>query len=211
VDPKLLPLLAFLAFILAIIALSSVLAKRQQRKVLENLTGLATRLGLELKRKPAKFGFEPAPTVEGRYRNRPIRFYNYTTGSGKSRRYWSALSVDIGNDNGLTLELASENFLTRMATALGMQDIAIGDPAFDTAFLIRSNNAAYAAAALLPEIRARLLSKRDQSAVGELTVKGGVVRDAEVGAFDDAARVDRMAGILDVLCDLAEVAEVYQA
>jgi hypothetical protein len=92
-----------------------------------------------------------------------------------------------------------------------MQDITIGDPVFDRSFLIRSNNAAYAAAALLPEIRARLLSKREQGSLGQLTVKAGVVRDAEIGAFDDAARVDRMAGMLEVICDLAEVAEVYKA
>ena len=41
-----------------------------------------------------------------------------------------------------------------------MQDIRVGDPAFDQAFIVRSNDPAYAAAALLPEIRARLLAER---------------------------------------------------
>ena len=37
------------------------------------------------------------------------------------------------------------------------------------------------------------------------------MRYAEVGAFDNAARVTRLAGMLEVVCDLAEVAEVYKA
>jgi hypothetical protein len=204
-------LFAFIALFLVAVAFALLAARRQQRKAVDNLTCLASRLGFEVNRKPARFGFEAPPTVEGRYRDRPVQFFNYTTGSRKNRIYWSAVSANIGNDNGFTLELAPENFLTRIVTALGMQDITIGDPVFDRSFLIRSNNAAYAAAALLPEIRARLLSKREQGSLGQLTVKAGVVRDAEIGAFDDAARVDRMAGMLEVICDLAEVAEVYKA
>jgi hypothetical protein len=209
--PQSLILFAFIALFLVAVAFALLAARRQQRKAVDNLTCLASRLGFEVNRKPARFGFEPPPTVEGRYRDRPVQFFNYTTGSRKNRIYWSAVSANIGNDNGFTLELAPENFLTRIVTALGMQDITIGDPVFDRSFLIRSNNAAYAAAALLPEIRARLLSKREQGSLGQLTVKAGVVRDAEIGAFDDAARVDRMAGMLEVICDLAEVAEVYKA
>jgi len=202
---------ALIALFLVLVALTLLAARRRKRKTRENLAGLASRLGFEVKRKPAKFGFEPPPTVEGRYRDRPVRFFNYTTGSGKSQTNWSAVSAGIGNDSGFTLELAPENFLTRIAAALGMQDIKVGDPDFDRAFLVRSNNAAYATAALLPEIRARLLSKLKQRAIGTLTVRAGVVRNAEVGGFDDAARVDRLAGLLDVICDLADVAEVYKA
>jgi hypothetical protein len=121
------------------------------------------------------------------------------------------VSAAIGSATGFTLELAPENLLSRIGIALGMQDIKVGDPEFDRAFVVRSNDAAYAAAALLPEIRARLLSERKQGARGHLTVKAGEARYTEVGAFADAARADRLAGILEVLCDLAEVAEVYKA
>jgi len=91
-----------------------------------------------------------------------VQFFNYTTGSRKNRIYWERRVGHIGNDNGFTLELAPENFLTRIVTHSGMQDITIGDPVFDRSFLIRSNKRGLSAAALLPEIRARLLSKREQ-------------------------------------------------
>jgi hypothetical protein len=204
--------LIFVALFLGFLALALVAARRQQRLILEQMTGLASRFGLQLMRKEMKLGFEPAPTVEGRYRNRPVRFFNYTTGAGKSRTRWSAVSAAVPGAGGFTLELAPENFLTHIATTLGMQDLQIGDPAFDRAFVVRSNDATYAVASLLPEIRTRLLlAGLQHSGRGQLTIKDGEARYAEVGEFDDAARVARLAGMLETACDLAEVAEVYQA
>ncbi|MDD2763212.1 MAG: hypothetical protein PHE83_04455 [Opitutaceae bacterium] len=186
-------------------------ALKQQRKAREQLAGLARRFGLELRRQPSRFGFEPLPTLEGRYRNRAVRFYTYTTGSGKNSTTWGAVSAAVAGAGGLTLELFPENFLVRIATALGMQDIRVGDPAFDQAFIVKSNDPAYAAAALLPEIRARLLAERARGAHGRLSIKGGTVQYAEVGGFGNEARVNRLADLLEAVCDLAEVAEVYKA
>ena len=201
----------FMAIFLVLAGIAIVGVLKQQRKAREQLAGLASRFGLELRRQEAKLGFEPPPTVAGRYRNRAVRFFNYTTGAGKNSTTWSAVAATVGGAGGFTLELFPENFLTRIATALGMQDIRVGDPAFDQAFIIRSNDATYAAAALLPEIRARLLAERPPSARGHLSIKDGEVRYAEVGAFDNEARVTRLAAMLEVVCDLAEVAEVYKA
>jgi hypothetical protein len=201
----------FLALFAGFVALAITAATRQQRKAREQLAALAGRLGLELRRQPAKFGFEPPPTVDGHYRNRAVRFFNYTTGSGKSRTTWSAVSAAVSGTGALSLELYPENFLVRIATALGMQDIRVGDPAFDQAFIVKSNDPAYATAALLPEIRVRLLDERQRGAHGRVTVKDREARYAEVGGFDDEARVARLGRLLETVCDLAEVAEVYQA
>jgi hypothetical protein len=202
--------LIFVAIFLLLAGVAVVGVLKQQRQAREQLAGLAHRLGLELRRSEPKLGFEPLPTVAGRHRDRAVRFYNYTTGSGKSSTTWSAVAAGVGGAGGFSLELFPENFLTRIATALGLQDIRVGDPVFDQAFIVRSNDPAYAAAALLPEIRARLLAERPSGGRGHLTIKDGEVRYAEVGAFDNEARVTRLAGMLEVVCDLAEVAEVYK-
>ena len=202
--------LIFVAFFLLLAGDAVVGALKQQRQAREQLAGLARRLGLELRRSEPKLGFEPPPTVAGRHRDRTVRFFTYTTGSGKSSTTWSAVAAAVGGAGGFSLELFPENFLTRIATALGLQDIRVGDPAFDQAFIVRSNDPAYAAAALLPEIRSRLLAERPSGGRGHLTIKDGEVRYAEVGAFDNEARVMRLADMLEVVCDLAEVAEVYK-
>jgi hypothetical protein len=201
---------ALVAFFVGMVALAITLGRRQQRKTLELLAALAERLHLELRRQPAKFGFEPAPTVAGRHRDRQVRFFTYTTGSGKNRTTWCAVAAAIAGAPGLTLELWPENFVFRIATALGMQDIPVGDPEFDRAFIVKSNDPAYAAAALLPEIRRRLLDERPRGVYGRLVIKDGEVAYAENGGFDQAAKVDRFARMLEAACDLAEVAEVYQ-
>lgn len=204
-----LPLLLFFGFTAAIVALALTLGRKQQRRVRTLLTALAQRLGLELKTRPAKFGFEPTPTVEGPHRGRAVRFFSFTTGSGKSRTTWCAVSAAFAGAGTFTLDLQAQNIVGRIAVALGMQDIRIGDPAFDEAFIIKSNDPAYAAAALLPEIRARLLGERQHGATGHLAVKDGEVRYAEIGSFGSEAQVNRLASMLEVACDLAEVAEVY--
>ena len=203
--------LVFFAFFVGIIVLTVYSGVRRQRKAREQLAGLASRMGLELKRQPAVLGFEGPATVEGQHRDRMVRFFTFTTGSGKSRVSWSATSAAVAGTGGFTLDLGPESLFTRIATKLGMQDIQIGDPEFDRQFVVKSNDAAYASAALLPEIRARLLAERSNGAHGHLAVKGGEVRYAEVGGFDDPARTARLAGMLEVACDLAEVAEVYKA
>lgn len=203
-------LLLFAAAFVGFAALMFWSVRRQQRQAREQLAALAARFGLELRRSPARLGFEPAPTVAGRYRNRPVRFFNYSTGSGKSRTTWSAVAAAAGGAGGFTLELFPENFVTRIATALGMQDLRVGDPAFDPVFVVKSNDPAYATAALLPEIRARLVAARGHGAPGHLAVKDGEVRYAEIGSFDLAARAARLGDMLDIACDLAEVTEVYQ-
>jgi hypothetical protein len=182
-----------------------------QRLTRERLAALATRLGLELRRQPVRFGFEPIPAVEGRHRDRLVRFFTYTTGSGKSRRTWSAVSAALTAPRTFTLELCPENFLTRfvLVTTLGMQDIQLGDPEFDRAFIVKSNDPSYAAAALMPEIRAQLLARDRRAVSWQLTIKGGEVRYAENGSFDSQKQVDRFAEMLEIVGELAEVAEVY--
>ena len=208
--PNPLVLLLFAVGVAALFVVMVVSISRQQRRVREQLGALAARFGLELRRQPAKLGFEPPPAVEGRYRNRQVRFFNYSTGSGKNRTTWSAVAAAVGGPGGFTLELLPENFVTRIATAFGMQDLRVGDPAFDPVFIVKSSDPAYAIAALLPEIRARLVEQRRRGVFGHLAVKAGEVRYAEVGSFDLAARAARLGDMLDIACDLAEVAEVYQ-
>lgn len=208
--PETLIPLAIMA-LFAIVGGSAVVnALKQQRKARGQLAALAGRLGLQLQRQPFKLGFEPPPTVEGQYRKRAVRFFIYTTGTGKSRTTWSTVSAAVGGAGTFTLDLHPENFLGRIATALGLQDIRVGDPAFDQAFIVKSSDPSYAAAALLPEIRTRLLAERQHGANGHLTIKDGLVCYAETGGFDREGRVTRLAGMLEAACDLAELAEVYK-
>lgn len=205
------PILVILPLFLAFVVLAVILGLRQQRQARAQMAALAERFHLELRQPPAAgLGLRSPPIVEGTHRNRTVRFFTYTTSSGKSQTHWCAVAAAAAGAGSFTLDLFPQNFLTHIGVALGMQDIQVGDPAFDPLFVVKSNDAAYTEAALLPEIRARLVTERGRGALGHVSVKGGEVRYAEMGSFSRDVQVARLADMLEVVCDLAEVAEVYR-
>ena len=209
-NPAAVPFL-FLTFLAAFFGLMIFLSRRQTGRANDSLAGAASRLNLTLNRKPPVLGlFESIATVAGPYRGRNVRFFNYTTGSGKSRTSWSAVAATCSGGAPFSLELATENFLTRLGEKLGMQDIKTGDPAFDQTFVVQSSDPNYAAAALLPEISANLLAQRQAGARGTWRIKDGEVRYSEIGSFGDAGRTERLAAAIETICYLAEIADIYK-
>lgn len=210
-DPAAVPVLTVLTLSAAMFGFFIFAARRQMRRGNDNLARIADSLRLELRRKPPVFGvFEQAAIVDGSHRGRFVRFFTYSTGSGKNRTHWSAVAAGVSGPGGFTLSLSPENLLTRFGEKLGMQDIKTGDEAFDRTFVVKSSDPAYAAAALLPEIRAGLLAQRQAGARGPLRIKDGEVRYAEVGSFSDSRLAERLAAMLDMVCNLAEVADIYR-
>jgi len=202
--------IAFFALFIGIFVLAIVLGARQQKRAKENLQRLATRLGLGLSTPPRRMLFgSSAPEVNGVFRGRSVRVYSYVTGAGKHRTHWSALAVTAPNRKRLTLRISGENFFTRAGRAFGIDDVATGDDAFDRQFYVKSNDAAYVRAALLPELRARLTALWSGGARGTITVEGDEVKYAEIGSFSSEAICNRMATLAELLCDLGEFVEAH--
>jgi len=96
--------------------------------------GLATGLTL----KPAAMFSQPE--LNGSFRQRPIRLYTYNAGTQGHRTTYTAVTLTVDNPTSSRLEITPSgtvgNFLGKMLNA---QDVAIGNPAFDTRFVIKSN------------------------------------------------------------------------
>ncbi len=96
--------------------------------------GLAT--GLRLK--PAAMFSQPE--LNGNYRQRPIRLYTYNAGTQGHRTTYTAVALKVNNPTNSSLEITPAgtvgNFFGKMLNA---QDVAIGNPAFDARFVIKSN------------------------------------------------------------------------
>jgi len=71
----------------------------------------------------------------------------------------------------LTFRLGQETNLSRVAAALGGQDVALGDHAFDRAFVVKSNHPAALKQVFTPEVRRAAVSsiERAKKRVGQLT------------------------------------------
>lgn len=188
------------------------LAAAQSRKAHRNFTTLAQRLGLTPAQVRPKFGLWPQGRAEGLLRGKPSRLYGYTTGTGKNRTVWSALSVQPRAHGGLAFSLTPQGLGSKLAELFGAREITVGDPAFDRAWFIRTNQPEFFSAAFLPELRARLtaaVQTRPGPRQPSLKLDGAEVVYVEAGDFNSSALRERFALVSEVLCDLADVAEVF--
>lgn len=176
-----------------------------------NGQALAERLGLTLEPAQPKFGrFYPSPKATGTIRGKRVAFFSFATGSGKSRVTWAAIAITPAAAGGLTFAIDRQGILTRLGELFGAKEIQVGDPAFDAAWFVQTNQPDFFRAAFLPELRAKLTALHDLGQLrGGLVLKDGVVMYKEQGAFHNQAQCARLAGVVELACDLADVAEVW--
>ena len=203
--------IAFTGVFLAAIVGAVLFGRKQQEKAMANLTAMANSLGLDLvvSEKRALFGSSP-PRLNGVLRGRAVQVYSYTTGSGKSRQVWCALSAAVDDSSGLTLRISGENVLTRIGRTFGARELVVGDEAFDSRFWIKTNDPDYMRVALLPEVRSRFLENWNAGATGSISVENGEVKYVEQGFFSDAKRCDRFVAMAGLVCDIGEIVEVHR-
>ncbi len=182
-------------------------ARNQARKSLARLRDFAARTGLRLVEKTV-LGVTVVDSIEGEQQGRKVRFWTYATGSGKSRTNWVTVGVTVPGAGALQFDLTRQNFVSKLMEMFGAREIQVGDPAFDAAWFVRTNQPEYLAAALVPAIRARFMAETgDPRNTGAYKLEDGVVRYTEMGGLS-ASAVERFAAKLPLLQDLADVAEV---
>ena len=193
------------AIVLLVIALVIWAAVIQQRRTDANLQKLAAQLGLEFR--PAR-NWLGRSSIAGTFRGKNVRIFNYVTGSGKSQTKWSAVTAALAMPSPLTFKLKKQGFSTKIAELFGAHEITVGDAEFDKVWFIQTNQPEFMRAALIPELRAKLMAVLRAGLSGAFELQGGAVKYAEVGTFFGARRASRFAALAEVACDLADVAEV---
>jgi len=197
---------AIFVVVLGVIIRGAIVAVRKTR---ENLQTLASRLGLTVEAPGGMGAFALSrASLVGQFHGRPVRIHSYTTGSGKHRTTWCAISLTTRTPPDFSLKISRENLFTKAGRLFGMEDVTTGDPAFDEKFYVKSKQASYLRAALLPEVRMRLLDAlaRHRS-LGTFTAEAGEVKYAEMGTFANAKILDRFPDMLEIAGELAEIAE----
>lgn len=205
------PLLIVLTLAAGIPVLIAWAAARASAKAWRNGQALADRLGLTLEPAQPKFGrFYPSPRASGIIRGKRAAFFSFATGSGKSRVTWAAITIAPADAGGLTFAIDRQGILTRLGELFGAKEIQVGEPAFDAAWFIQTNQPDFFRAAFLPELQAKLTALHAQGQLrGGLVLKDGVVMYKEQGTFHQEAQCARLAGVVELACDLADVAEVW--
>lgn len=197
---------------IGLIALLLTLVAKQSERAHQNARELARRLGLQLEPQTKRFGCWPAPRAAGRYRGKHTEFYTYSTGSGKSRERWAALAVRPASAGALTFHIARQGFGTKIAELFGAREITVGDAKFDGLWFVQTNQPDFLRAALIPELRERLNAAVDTSGRSHrasLKLEKETVVYTEAGDLSDEKLCERMARMVEVLTDFADVAEVF--
>jgi len=84
----------------------------------------------------------------------------YTISTGKTTVTFTRMRAPYVNRDGFRFTISRKNLFTGIGKFLGMQDITIGDPAFDEAFVIKANNPSQVTALLSsPRLRELLLQQ----------------------------------------------------
>jgi hypothetical protein len=129
------PGLLIFASLLLLVGLIIWLDRRDREKTRANLQALADRLGLQLTVPMSPFSEGWA--VSGPMQGHAVRFWTYTTGSGKSRQTWCAVGVRPPAHAGLRFEIQRQNLGTKVMEWFGAKEIQLGDAMFDRAWFIQ--------------------------------------------------------------------------
>lgn len=176
-----------------------------RKHTVSRLRSLAERHGLQLQGADSLFS---SLSLVGRKEGRSLRFWTFSTGSGKSRQSWVAVGLEVRPLGEFTFDLRPQGVLTKLSALFGAREAVIGDPAFDQRWFLRTNNPDALAAALVPEIRERLDEAYAAGARGYFRTEQGWVCYAETGTFSSDAKCARLESLIPLLRDLTDVAEV---
>jgi hypothetical protein len=208
-----LPLLMIGLFV-AMIGLAVWTGARQSKRARENIRQLAATLGLQLGEKPPVLGmFYTDLRAAGSLRGKQVEVFPFSTGSGKSRVQWSAVSAAVPAASALTFHLRRQGVGTKIMELFGTKEIQVGDAEFDRTWFIQTNEPGFFREALLPELREKigsLVREPGTQARGlEFKLEKNVVRYAEMGNFSNGGTCKRCLRAADIVCDLADVADVF--
>ena len=205
--------LLMIGFFFVVIGLVGWAAARQTKLASENVRRMAETLGLEFTVKPPALGlFYTEATATGQRRGKRVTLFPFSTGSGKSRTHWSAISAAVPAATSLTFHLQRQGMATKVMELFGAREIQVGDTEFDRTWFIQTNQPEFFREALLPELRDKmnaLVRELGTQARGmEFKLEQNVVRYAEMGSFSSGDCCQRCLRAADIVCDLADVAEV---
>jgi hypothetical protein len=201
-----LPLWIIFGVIGAVIAgIVVIFAKRQMDQMNAAWQSAAEALGFSFEAGSLRTG----PTISGMIEDHPAGVRSYTKSSGKNSNRYTRYTVEFPAI-GVGLHLFRQAGLGQFLKILGTQDIVIGDPTFDEAFIVKSTDPQGVRAVLTPgrtmalnqilAVHPEVVVEDDRIVIDQR----GSVRDADV----IISTLRRVASVANVLSDAGTSAEL---
>jgi len=78
--------------------------------------------------------------VEARHGEWTVTLYTYTVSTGKSSTTYTRMCAPYVNPDGFTFAIYRQGVFSTIGKWMGMQDVSVGYPEFDEAFIIKGND-----------------------------------------------------------------------
>lgn len=202
------PLLTALIFSAAIIGSVYIFSLIQSKVMVRNMnlrvTELASELGLPASKlpNPALSAFYAAE-LAGNINDRGFFFTNFTQSEKKSSAYITEFSWALNSKIADRVIISKEGIISAFQKQFGVDDIEIGNPEFDSKFLIKCDNPNRVKNLLTPELTALLL-KRERQIRGTIIVQHQEVHYQESGVLLNKNDLKRILKLIE-LCRLIAV------
>ncbi len=85
-------------------------------------------------------GFFTSSRAQSQHDQWTITLDTYTESNGKTSHTYTRMRVPYVNKDGFRFTVYRRGFFSELGKLLGMQDVEIGDPEFDDAFIIKGND-----------------------------------------------------------------------
>jgi len=141
------------------------------------------------------------PSYNTTYNRRPLRISLHQS-PGKQKTTYSRFHMNV-TDPGFEFVITRQDLLNNIGKLLGMEDLEIGDEAFDKAFIIKTNSRDRFIEVFNFEIRENLISNETGNS-GTLRLSNGRLSYEKVGSFQSESFNNHFSSMIELASKIAE-------
>ncbi|MEO1438018.1 MAG: hypothetical protein AAFV80_20920, partial [Bacteroidota bacterium] len=131
-----------------------------------------------------------------------------TKGSGKHQKTYTSFRLQTSNPQGYTLKLSKEGLLSKVGKRFGMQDIQVGDAAFDPLYIIQGSDVYFAQSVLTSTVKEQM-SLATNVFKGTMKVQGDVIEYTEMAMMKNREKREMIEQLISIAQALSTSVEQF--
>lgn len=174
-------------------------------KAWDNIIYIGDSLGIPVSKPEIGVFRRELPFLSGKYKNHVLTIRTEMRGSGKSRKAYSILELNVPGVN-TSYGIYKEGLFSKIGKVLGMQDIQTGFDEFDRKFLLQSSDPDKAIRVFDMNLCGKITDTFDSMESG-IYLKNSIISYSEPGYINKEAKRDRYITIAKLCIDIILNAE----
>lgn len=147
--------------------------------------------------------------IEGNYQGKALKIFLFAQKTGNNTRICSAIRILGSNSLGLDFTIVGKIWIQRFWQLLVPKRIILGDSAFDTQFIVKSNKPEIMQKILTDSLRTQFISlHKDHTYKGRLELQDDFMIYVEHHAIDTEHKRKRFEALIDLMCCLRDEIDI---